>query len=39
MTENAIALSGMPDEVVKWVWEKEKPKGFYVEGFDKPIRR
>lgn len=38
MTENAIALCEFPKEVIDWIWEKERPKGFYVEGFDKTIK-
>ena len=35
-TNNAVAVSGFPENVCKWIWEEEKKAGVH---FDKPIRR
>jgi hypothetical protein len=39
-TENAIAVSGMPEQVIKWIWEPVRDKKKFAVEFDKPkIRR
>ena len=30
MTQNAVAVAGLPDAVVDWIWEPEKKPGLVM---------